>query len=199
MSLRDEIQRLLAPIRRRIFSMVSKAVLLEYRHSGALPLLSIQLGKDEVRDNVEMVQPYGFASHPAVEAEVVPVFIGGMREHGVAVVVDASGTRIKLNAEGDVALYRETGEKVYLSQGKVRVEAGTVEIHSGEVTLGDGGVLKRLVHEEFASVFNNHGHEYVSPNGTLITATPVTGSPPTLPTPPLNLTSSQLTQKIKGV
>lgn len=169
MNITEQIQRMLLPIKRRIYSIVSKAVLLEYKHSGALPLLKIQLGKDEVREGVEMVQPYGLASRPKAGAEVIPLFIGGMRDHGVAVIVDVSGTRIKLSADGDVALYRETGEKVYLSQGKIKVEAPSVEITAGDIKLGTG-VAQALMNKTAMDAFNSHTH--VVTIASLATPTP---------------------------
>jgi len=180
MNLRNEMYRFLLPIRRKIASLVLKAVLLEYRHDGKMPLLKIQLEKDEVRDNVEMLQPYGMASWPAKGAEVLPVFLGGIRDHGVAVIVDVSGTRLKLTAEGDVAIYRDTGEKVYLSSGKILVETtGEVHVKSPTIKLGDATLFNTLMTKIAMDAYNEHTHS-VSVDPT--THVGMTGIPMTLMT-----------------
>ncbi len=183
MTILQQLVRFIQPLRRQIASLVAKAVLEEYRHDGKMPLLRIQLGANEVRDNVEMVQPYGFASRPEPGAEVVPVFLNGNRDHGVAIVVDSSGDRIKLNANGDVAIFRSTGEQVYLSAGKVVVKADNIEL--GE------GTLKKLMTETAMSVYNSHTHSVPLPSPTT----------PTLTTTPVPVMSdlTSLTSKTKGV
>jgi phage gp45-like len=166
MNFQNELYRFLLPIKRKIASIVMKAVLLEYSHDGNLPILKVLLGKDEVRDNVEMIQPYGFAGRPKKGAEVFPVFINGVRDQGVAIVVDVSGTRIKLDADGDVAIYRESGEKIYLSKDKITITCtNTVEVKAPVVNLTDGTV-KTLMTNEMMTIFNNHVHTVSVDPGT---------------------------------
>ena len=180
MTLLENLYRFLQPLQRRIVAIVSKAVLLEYRHSGKMPLLKVQLGADELKDNVELIQPYGFAARPLKGAEVLTLFIGGVRDHGVAVVVDSSGDRIKLNADGDVCIFRRSGEKIYLSEGKIKIEAATVELSAGEVKLSNGAALDKLMNKVAMDAFNAHTH-LVSAVASTPPAPPIPTLTPTVP------------------
>ena len=66
---------------------------------------------------------------------------------------------------------------------------------NGDIEIG-GSNVKKLVNEEFKDVFNNHGHDYASPGGPLISGRPVTGIAST--SPPTLLTDSELTSKVKA-
>lgn len=66
---------------------------------------------------------------------------------------------------------------------------------NGNIELGADTLLK-LVNANFQSIFNNHGHDYVSPSGPAISGTPVAGiTPTTIPTP---ITDNELTVEVKA-
>jgi hypothetical protein len=87
-------------------------------------------------------------------------------------------------------------------------------VHNGEkiVIKKDGNIeigaasLKKLVNEEFKTLFNNHVHNCTGPIGPITTSTPaaLTGTllpPPPIPGPPFNgteITDLQLTVKTKA-
>ena len=56
---------------------------------GAKKMRSVQvrLLADEVRDDLEHVEPYGFTSEPHPEAEAFALFFDGDRSHGIVFTI----------------------------------------------------------------------------------------------------------------
>ena len=117
------IQKIAAPVERRVRLMVSRAVVTLVDDSLRLQGLQVQLLAGEVRDGVERVQQYGFTSRPLPGAEGVFLAAGGSRDHGLVVAVDDRRYRPRVLAEGECALYTHEGVLVRCKQNKV-VELG---------------------------------------------------------------------------
>jgi phage baseplate assembly protein V len=121
-----DLVKFLAPMRRRISLMVERAVVSVV--NDALKMQGLQIGvlADEVRDNVERYQEYGFTSNPHPGAEAIVVALGGTRNRAVVVAVDDRRYRLKGLAPGEVALYTDEGDKIHFKRGRViEVIAGT--------------------------------------------------------------------------
>jgi len=154
--------RLVAPLRRKIQLMISKAVLNSLDNSSPIPVLKAQTSKDEILDNIEYIEPYGFTSHPGKGAEVVVFCVGGNRELPVAVSVGQSGDRRSDLAEGEVAIYHKDGHAVVLR-------------NNGDIEIG-GQDFKKLVNEDFKALFDNHVHT-IATAGTAAAQAGVSSSP----------------------
>ena len=71
----------------RLSRMMSRAIVTMKDGSRALrKLQTLHLG-NEVRNNVEHFEPYGFTSEPHLNAEVLTVSLDGDREHTIAAIV----------------------------------------------------------------------------------------------------------------
>lgn len=129
--------RILKPLENRIRNMVARAVVSLVDDSQRMQLLQVGLLADEDRDGIERVQNYGFTSVPQSGAEAVVLFVGGRRDHGLAVAVDDRRYRVKDLQAGEVAIYTDQGDKIHIARGgtitvtastKVTVNAPIVEL-----------------------------------------------------------------------
>ena len=168
------LQRALRPLLQRMQLMVGRAVLLLVNDGLKLQGLQISLLADEVRDNVERFQDYGFTSHPHPGAEAVAVSVAGSRDHVIVIAVDDRRYRLRNLVEGEVAIYTDEGDKVVLKRGgvieltagtKVRLVAETVECTGDLTVAGDvkagGDVLDQGGAKSMAGMrgdYNAHTH-----------------------------------------
>lgn len=111
-------QKILAPYRNRILNLVGRAVISAINDSKSLQRLQLKVNADEVLDDVERVQEYGFASNPKIGAEAVVLFLGGDKSHGLVIATDDRRYRMKVSS-GKVAIYDDEGQYVYIKTGGV--------------------------------------------------------------------------------
>lgn len=134
------IHKITAPLARRVRLMVGRGVLALVNDALKMQSVQVQLLSGEVRD-MERFQDYGFTSVPHSGAEVLAAFIGGNRDHGVAIKVDDRRYRLKALANGEVAIYDDLGQKVHLHRNGVlvhtpmtfRVEADVIQLHASSL------------------------------------------------------------------
>lgn len=118
------IDRLVAPLRRRVRLMISRAVLSAVNDAGGIQLVQVKLLAGEVRDGVERMQDYGFTSVPKPGAEGVMACVSGDRDHGIVVVMDDRRYRLKWLASGEVALYDDLGHIIHLTRTGIVIDGG---------------------------------------------------------------------------
>ena len=90
---------------------------------GAKKMRSVQvrLLADEVRDDLEHVEPYGFTSEPHPEAEAFALFFDGDRSHGIVFTIADRRYRLKPLKTGEVAIFDDLGQKVHLTRDGLEV------------------------------------------------------------------------------
>ncbi|HEY4254590.1 MAG TPA: phage baseplate assembly protein V [Roseomonas sp.] len=175
MTMRDQIQRMMAPLHDRVMLAIGRAVINAVNDGGGLQRLQVTLLEDEVRDDVERVQQYGLSAAPLPGADAVVVCIGGSRDHPIVIAVDDRRHRPVLGA-GEVALYSNLagaagGHQITLKADQsievtaktvtikavetLRVEAPLLEV-TGEIrdNCDGGGLTMRAMRE----AYNAHGH-----------------------------------------
>ena len=135
-ALLGQLNRWIAPLRHRVATMVSKALVAAVRDTTNMQLVQISVMKDELIDNVERVQNYGFTSHPKVGGEAVVLFIGGYRDHGVIIAIDDSRYRLKLQ-DGEVAMYDHQGSSIVMkSNGDIEATSkGQYKVNGTNLTV----------------------------------------------------------------
>lgn len=131
--------------------------------SKKMRTVQVRLLADEVRDDLEHVEPYGFTSEPLDDAqpEAFAAFFGGDRSHGIVFCVADRRFRLKCLKPGEVALYDDVGQKIHLTRDGIEVEtpgwlratvsgaatikAASVQIDSPSTTItGDVKIEKSL-------------------------------------------------------
>ena len=80
MGLREAVERLTLPLRRRVMLMVGRAVLALVDDDPKLQVLQLAALRPETLETVERFQEYGFTSVPEPGAEAVLVCPGGIRQ-----------------------------------------------------------------------------------------------------------------------
>ncbi len=121
----EAIRKLTEDMRGKMQLMVGRAILAATRDGGAIQTAQVQLLDEEIHDDAERIQEYGFSSVPLAGAEGVLVFVGGNRDHGLIIATDDRRYRKNAMAPGEVCLYTDEGDSVVLSRGRViRVTAG---------------------------------------------------------------------------
>lgn len=117
---------------------------------------------NEVLDNLNRIEPYGFSYRPKPGAQVYLAFPSGDRSYGVALVVGDKRYQLDLQ-EGEVAIHDdELNHRITLTRSGIVIEggghdvvitdaptvivnAGTVQVNGGDV-IADGISLKEHVH-----------------------------------------------------
>lgn len=120
------VQKLLAPIRRRINGAITRAVVSGVVEGLQRQNLQLKMHADESVDDIERFQNYGCSSFPPIGSEAILAAIGGNLGNLVAVAVEDKKYRPK-GESGDVFLYHLEGHKIRLTKdGKVVVTATDV-------------------------------------------------------------------------
>lgn len=105
----------LAPLKRGLKLMISRAVVSIVTDSFQRQNLQVQIQADEVVDDVERFQNYGHYSVP-FGGETILVSVGGKRSHLVALVVDDKESRPTELKAGDSVLYHAEGHRLLLTE-----------------------------------------------------------------------------------
>lgn len=173
----QDVKRIVSPLARRVLGVVARAIIKTIDDSPGMQKAQVSILRDEVRDKVDRVQQYGFSSVPKAGADAIVIFVGGNRDHGIVIATDDARYRMKGLSAGEVALYTDEGDYVYLKRGRVvKIKAGTkLEIDSPEVTItgkltAQGVVQGSEVQNAVGTRLGTHMHP---------TAAPGSPSPPT--------------------
>lgn len=147
MNLRD-FERLIRPLRVRLLNMVGIGVLESTDDSkGTQEVQASLLGEDDVR-SLERPQQYGFYSRPRKGAEVKALFVGGRRDHGLAIVTEDRVYRIRNLADGEVAIGWDGGPQIVLkANGDIQITPGSGLVSVTGDVVADGISLKTHTHD----------------------------------------------------
>lgn len=133
--------KLVAPLRRRVRLMVSRAILSAISDGSGIQLVQVKLLDSEVRDGVEHFQNYGYSSVPHPGAEGVMVCVSGDRDHGIVINMDDRRYRIKGLQNGEVALY--TDEDINTDKHHIIFKRGNkIELRGKDIDLKATGTLR---------------------------------------------------------
>jgi phage gp45-like len=140
------LQHLLAPIHRRVINMIARGIVDLDDDLPATRRLQVKALKGEVRTQIEAWEAYGFASRAAIGADALLLFVGGAREHGIALVADRR-VRLKGLAPGEVAVYNPHAGTTILMRAD-----GTVVITAARVTVSGDLVVSGAISDHRGSL-----------------------------------------------
>lgn len=179
------MSRLFNVLQRGISNMLVRAVVRRLDSSSKNQMLQIQMIADELKDNIEHLEPYGFTSAAHTGAEAFAAFPDGDRSHGVVLVVADRRYRIKGLKDGEVAIYSDEGDSIILKRGnKIEVNTKQYIVNAEEKTVFNTplieatGVIKAVgnieseadVKDKTSTIatmreqFNLHDHPHGEPN-----------------------------------
>lgn len=174
--------RIVKPIKDRVMNMVARAVVQLVNEATKLQEVQLAIQDEEVRDECERMQQYGFSSKPLPGAEAVVIFVGGNRDHPLVTNVDDRRYRPKFLQDGEVVVYNHTGDYVHIkANGNIEVVAATeVTITCPLVTMTgnlrvEGDITDRYTTDATTmhgvrEVYNTHQHTEQG-DGALVSTT----------------------------
>jgi len=148
------LHKFIQPLANRVRLLISRGVVTLVDDSFKMQALQVELLEGELHDEVEHFQEYGFTSHPSADAEVLYLSVGGNRSAGVVVCVSDRRYRPTAMAEGDVCLYTQHGERVYLNKADDVVHIGAKS--AAEFIAQATKTLNRL--QDIADTYDGHKH-----------------------------------------
>lgn len=139
------IERLLLPIRRKLFLLIGRAILTAVNNDEKTQKIQVTLLKDENATDVERLQNYGFETYPVVgSSEAVILFINGNRDQGLTIIVhDRDNRPTDLNS-GDVRVYDFRDNKITCNSNGIEIETGgtppaTIKLlNNGDIEIESG-------------------------------------------------------------
>lgn len=164
------LNRILAPIKRSLKLLVNRGVMAFVSDEHKRQNLQIRLQSDEVIDDAERFQNYGFSSVP-VAGEVIALEVGGKRSHVVVIVVDDKGVRPTNLKAGDSVMYHLEGHNLLLTENgeailkckKFTVQADEIVFDSPQTQFtGDVDIIGTSTAEDHISSGKSgkdHDHE----------------------------------------
>ena len=177
MQIRNLVNQMLRPLKNRVYTLVSRAIIESVNDSKNLQVVKLNLLAGEDRSDVERFQNFGFTSNPPDGSECVAIAMGGNRDHLIVLAADDRRVRVKDLGKGESAIYTNDGTLIHLKAGGVvEIKSATkVDIDAPLVEIGDGTLEKILNGETFQTYFNTHQH---LGNAGVPTGPPITPSDP---------------------
>lgn len=200
-------------MKNRIRLVVGRCVLDALDDTQEFQELKISILSDEIKEQVERFQNYGFTGNPKAGAEGVVMFPGGNRDHPIVICVDDRRFRLVGLEDGEVAMYTDEGDKIHFKRGNVieitaaedvniitknctltidetcRINAALLELLSSGDTLLDGLAIKIGEAAADAIVKGDAFKTYFDTHQHTTTAAGSPTSPPITPMPPATLST----------
>jgi phage baseplate assembly protein V len=90
------------------------------RNNSASAIQTAQVAglADELLQSVELLQHYGYTSHPPPDSECIILPLGGCSAHSIVIATEHGTYRLKSLKAGEVALYSDEGDSVILKRGR---------------------------------------------------------------------------------
>lgn len=141
------LQKALQPLSRKISNMISRAVINLVNDSEGIQIVQIGGYANEVLDNIERFQNFGFTSVPKKPdasgvAEAIVVFPAGLRSHGIVIALDDRRFRPTDTEEGESVMYSAVGDTIKLDKdGNITITAtNDIELTAfGKVIVNSAG------------------------------------------------------------
>jgi phage baseplate assembly protein V len=95
-------------------NMTARGIIADTNDDPGMQRVQVSLLYEEQKVAVERFQNYGFSGHAPRQSEVIVLFMGGGRDHGVVVGTDDRNSRFTGLAEGEVAIYTDEGDSIVL-------------------------------------------------------------------------------------
>lgn len=128
--------RMAQSLRHRVQMMVARAVVTRVDDAPGIQSVQAAVLADELVEDAERMQDYGFTSVPFPDAEAVIVFPGGLRSHGLVVAVGDRRYRVKGLEAGEVAMHDDQGQQIVLKRDGIRIVSPLkVEVETPELTV----------------------------------------------------------------
>ncbi|CAN5788744.1 phage baseplate assembly protein [soil metagenome] len=96
--------------------------------SGPVQKLQARFGQLEIVDNMPAPHDYGYTSNPPLNSDIFANFLGGNRKNGIVIAIGNQTYRMKNLKSGEVAIYDNIAQSVYLTQAGIVVNGGGLPV-----------------------------------------------------------------------
>lgn len=153
-------------IYRRVLMVIGRGRVTYTDDTGSVQMLQIKLNQDQIRDNTPRLAEFGFTSVPPAGSDVSVVFIAGDRSNGVVVATGHQASRLKNLQVGEVAIYDDQGQSVYLTRAGIVINGAGLPITiNGNITLNGSLTATGDVIAGGKSL-EHHVHGGITPGGS---------------------------------
>jgi phage baseplate assembly protein V len=134
-----DIQRLLMPIKRKIFLLFGRGIVEAIDNTGKTQKIQVTGLNNETITDIERLQNYGFESYPDIDSdlEAALLFGYGNRDQGISVCVHDRDNRPTDLTVGDVRVYDKNSNKITLDSDGILIE----DANGNTITLDSDGML----------------------------------------------------------
>lgn len=110
----------------KIRLIVGRCVIFATRYESGQMNVDVEMGADEKRRDLDLLQQFGFISRPMGKVSGLALFVGGSRSNGAVVACNGEDSSMKMSLEkGEVCMLSPYGQKIYLKKdGSVLVQSG---------------------------------------------------------------------------
>lgn len=138
-------------------NLVSRFVLEKADDGKKMQEVKGELFKDEVKDELEHFQNYGFTSVPPADSEGIALSMNGNRDHVVIICTDSRQYRKKGLEEGECAVYNGKGNNYILlkNDGSIEIKCTRLKIDAS-IDVEFTGQGTSVV--EIRDTYNTHTH-----------------------------------------
>lgn len=96
----------------RIKGLVVKGLIKAVNDVTDIQVVKASTQYDEITDDIERVQNYGFSSNPPIDSESIVIYFGGNKDHGVVIACDSGSFRVKGLLSGEAVFYAQFGQEL---------------------------------------------------------------------------------------
>lgn len=132
------VKRLLRGVEGRVRGIVTRGVLGVLNFGGQGQTGQINGRAQDVDDDVEIFEQFGFRSSPPPGSEGIVLRVGGAREHAIGILFGSRATAPQGILQGEVAVYNSSGAQIVIrTDGSIEVTPAPGQVVKlGEVVGG---------------------------------------------------------------
>lgn len=130
----NAMNRILAPIKREMKTMIVRGIVKIIQEDTKIQVYQVESFEDDLRDDVEKFQEFGFKSYAPVNSEVIMINVGGSNEHSVVISSEHRETLQKLEKldEGDSMFYNKEGKYLHLKKKNLEGKVDKIKIENDD-------------------------------------------------------------------
>ncbi|WP_434777698.1 phage baseplate assembly protein V [Neisseria sp. Ec49-e6-T10] len=110
----SRIKSLMGTVRKAFRSVVKRV-----NTSGSTTKIQLAALEGEIVQDAELMQHFGFTSHPPINSDAIVIPLGGKTSHGIIIATENGSYRVKSLKEGEVSIYNQDGASITLKKGKI--------------------------------------------------------------------------------
>jgi len=130
------VKNIVAPLARRVTLMVSRCTLNLIDDSTLTQTAQTEFYDQEVHDDTEIWQHFGFTSVPPKGSEGVALCLGGERQTPIVIATENKGKRLNNLKEGEAAIYSNCGDYFSLkNENGAELKTKKLQVNTSSISI----------------------------------------------------------------